>query len=244
MNIEPIIATAQKARALQTITVNEFEYAHKGELEVVLPPQAAPLNVASLRGVADYLKANPDELQSPYIQIYNANRVEVKTRVSNSSASRPTHLVATADDRAEINRKCERFWAQDQMIVWLQTAFAPLGDWEDVVRIVSNATKSKELEGVDNGISQSVTIRITTKDGLASNERVQIKNPITLHPFRTFAEFEPPPMRFAIRRELSTDDSLPRFGLFLADPGEWDLLAMLGIRKWLEENAVNVPIIG
>jgi len=86
------------------------------------------------------------------------------------------------------------------------------------------------------GVSQSVTARA----GLARVAEVPVTNPVTLRPYRTFAEVEQPASPFILRLKRK-DGEMPQCALFEADGGKWKIEAIQNIARALRVLTAELP---
>lgn len=109
----------------------------------------------------------------------------------------------------------------------------PLAATLYVTGIVQNA----EVKTADDGISQ----RVTTRTGVARIGEIDLPNPVTLKPYRTFPEADQPESDFVFRvRQIEGKVGI---ALFEADGGRWKLQAALNIKEWLTSNIPGVRVI-
>ena len=82
----------------------------------------------------------------------------------------------------------------------------------------------------DDGVSQQATV----KSGVTSVASVKVPNPVTLKPFRTFAEAEQPESKFVFR--MRKNDDGVKAALIEADGGAWKVQAIQNIANYLDEH--------
>ncbi|VTS32597.1 phage protein [Streptococcus pseudoporcinus] len=81
----------------------------------------------------------------------------------------------------------------------------------------------------------------TIKQGVASLVKAKAPNPVTLRPYRTFAEVEQPASQFIFRINQRAE-----MALFEADGGKWRLDAINNIANFLKEelaDQTNITIL-
>ena len=117
-------------------------------------------------------------------------------------------------------------------------SFLPTKRRDDVLRFVAGIVQIAEVKTADDGISQ----RVTAKTGIARVAEVDIPNPLTLQPYRTFPEAQQPESDFVFRVRTASDNAIG-VALFEADGGRWKLQAALNIKEWLTENIPGVRVI-
>jgi hypothetical protein len=115
----------------------------------------------------------------------------------------------------------------------LQSCFEKTDDLDKILALVGTIKEENVRTTGDDGISQ----RVVAKTGIARVEEVDVPNPVTLVPFRTFVEVPQPASKFIFRMQDG-----PKAALFEADAGAWKMQAMAGIKKFLKENIKNENI--
>src|SRR5690606_26037278 len=106
----------------------------------------------------------------------------------------------------------------------LQSAFVKNDDRDVILKVVGNVKEEDVKTYGDDGVSQSVTAKV----GVATVGQVEVPNPVSLKPYRTFAEVEQPESEFIFRMKNG-----PRCSLFEADGGAWKLQAISNIKSYL-----------
>lgn len=107
---------------------------------------------------------------------------------------------------------------------------------QKVLAVVGTIKEENVKTTGDDGITQSVT----AKAGIARYDEVELPNPVTLIPYRTFTEICQPSSKFVFRMQNG-----PRAALFEADAGAWKLHAMQDIKMYLKDNikVENIEIL-
>ncbi|MDD3140742.1 MAG: hypothetical protein PHX08_17475 [Lachnospiraceae bacterium] len=80
--------------------------------------------------------------------------------------------------------------------------------------------------------------RITIKTGITQVADDIIPNPVTLRPYRTFTEVTQPESQFIFRMKDGRECLL--CGLFEADGGAWNKVAMDNIKKYLSNELKEI----
>lgn len=180
------------------------------------------INVRSLSGLVDYVKSNFDHDRKVMIHVKSPTEVYVFDAL-NDVNDRRTYVKAGALLPTII---FERFIDREEFQIMLQACFVQNEHKSTVLKVISSIVEDSGVTTVDDGISQ----RVTAKTGVATVENINIPNPVTLKPFRTFAEVSQPESEFVLRLKEGG-----RVGLFEADGGAWELNAMANIATYLEE---------
>lgn len=199
---------------------------------------ATPFVVHTLTGLVDYIKTMPD---------MNTG-VKYMIRVSD-----PTHVELISELNGDRKREqlvnvvmepplfpFGKFINSEEFIINVQSKFVDDADRALVLKFAGNVKCGTVSEYGDDGVGQKATI----KRGVASLQQVEVPNPCTLRPYRTFTEVKQPASSF-IFRVKDYDDSVA-FGLFEADGGAWKNAAMDNIAAYLAaelEGIKNVCVI-
>jgi len=184
--------------------------------------EVSAINVRSLSGLVDYVKSNFDHERSLMIHVKSPTEVNIFDAL-NDINDRRTYIKAGA---LLPSITFERFIDREEFQIMLQACFVQNEHKSTVLKVISSIVEDSGVTTVDDGISQ----RVTAKTGVATVENINIPNPVTLKPFRTFAEVAQPESEFVLRLKEGG-----RVGLFEADGGAWELNAMANIAEYLEE---------
>lgn len=232
--IEKILSLAPVGR----FQIGGREYADRPVSLVEPPRDYAPLELMTLSGLVDAVRAKVDELEP------SAWMVEVLSHQGVRIVSRHTGLYGKREVLLKIDLAdgelfpFGRFLAREEFVIGLQSRFVQQGDVLEVLRLASGLEVSAVMLAEDDGISQ----RTTTRQGIALKETVTVKGRVKLRPYRTFREVEQPVSEFVFRLR-SKEGMVPECALFEADGGTWKLDAVLTIKAWLEAKNLNIPVI-
>lgn len=228
-------------KPVENIVIANRQYTDR-EIYPVAEHLAQPLQMSTLTGIKDYLESNLDGVQTGEIMLHVADfqTVRIMGPIFGDFRQREILAVANAHDcEFKFGRHLER----EEFQVGLLANFAPTPMRDDVLRYVSGIVQSAEVRTADDGISQ----RVTAKAGIARIAEVDLPNPVTLKPYRTFPEAEQPESDFVFRVKSFDDDRNDKTdikaALFEADGRAWELKAALNIKHWLEENISGVRVI-
>lgn len=108
-----------------------------------------------------------------------------------------------------------------------------------IMKIVGNLTQGSELNVADDGVTQ----RATARAGVTRVETVPLPNPVSLRPYRTFADIEQPESKFILRIKAGKDGSGPTCALYEADGGAWMNTAIATIKAWLAGAVKDMPMV-
>ncbi len=121
-----------------------------------------------------------------------------------------------------------------------QALITPTEARDGLLKFVGNLTTALVQNSVDDGTSQTVTI----EQGVRKSE-VELPNPVTLAPRRTFPEVDQPDSPFILRVRQTREGQMPELALYEADGGLWKLAAIQNIKDHLAAALeVKIPVIG
>lgn len=202
-------------------------------LSLVEEESPNPLKLSTLTGLVDYIKEDVDQKEHPWvIHVVNFDLVSLLSPLKNDF-SRNLYINATA---MTPNIQFNQFHHIEQFNIMLQSCFLENENKASILKIIGNIKEENVRNTGDDGISQSVTAKV----GIAKVDNVVVPNPVSLIPFKTFAEVEQPEIKFVFRMKDG-----PQAALFEADGGAWKLRTILKIKEFLFENLKdhNVKII-
>jgi hypothetical protein len=174
-----------------------------------------------LQGIDDYIKAH----SSPeyIIHVESSKEVSLISKPFGPFSQRET-FVKSFFSGAVFPFAC--YMPIEDFIIELQSKFVPDETIKKLLEIVSNIQFKASEQFTDSGHTQSVT----AKAGIAKIETVDLPNPVTLRPFRTFSEVEQPASSFVFRMKF---EGKPQAGLWTAGGTAWELEAIANIHSWL-----------
>lgn len=194
-------------------------------LHKIKEPVVEPIKVRSLSAIVDYLKSDFDRDSKGCLMVH----IESPTSVSvfekiNVNCNRGVFIEAKA---MIPDFHFGNWYDVESFNIRQQSCFVENEDRKIILKVVGNIKEEMVQTIGDDGVSQAVT----AKTGVATVAKVQVPNPVTLRPFRTFVEVEQPESNFVFRMKNG-----PACALFEADGGAWKLEAMKNIKAYLEEN--------
>lgn len=226
------VKAIQDSVATEVIAVDELNYLTR---DVFLPPaeiKADCLRINTLAGIVDFLKNNIDSvpLAELAIHIVDHEDVRVVSKLTGRDKSRDLYVHAQRESVLG-NFRFGTFYDPESFNIALQTVFKAEENRAKVLQLVGTLKDEKVTTAEDDGVTQVVTARA----GVARVAEVQVPNPVTLYPFRTFREVDQPGSPFILRMQrASKEGELPKSALFEADGGLWKLDAIANIKRWLE----------
>lgn len=189
---------------------------------------ACPLEVHTLTAVLDYITNGCDELEediSRKFVIHVADQEHVYL-----------YHELNADKVRECLLECSvspktfpfgRWLSVEDFIIAMQAHFVPSWNVDQLVKLVGNVVDESSMTTADDGVTQKVTAR----SGIQLVKQVDVPNPVSLAPYRTFHEIEQPESSFVFRVRRGADGV--EAALFTADGNAWVGDAILGIRDYL-----------
>lgn len=193
---------------------------------VELEPKRYPacLELRTLASLVDYLKSDLNGINQERVMVVVENPTEVSVYSQNDERSVRTRLVNVQALTPSIHY-AEWEEASDFNVL-LQSKFQDRDDRWAVLEFASALRIENAADIKDDGVSQVTTI----KDGVASVAKAKAPNPVTLRPYRTFAEVEQPASQFIFRVNKRAE-----MALFEADGSAWRLEAVNNIATYLKE---------
>ncbi|MEM6838830.1 MAG: hypothetical protein AAF609_18490 [Cyanobacteria bacterium P01_C01_bin.120] len=224
--LEPLI------KAIQGAVVPEV--LHNGDYwskQVYLPPaepEAEPIQISTLTGLVDYLKADIDAKTSDmHIEVISPTAVQICNALTGRHRQRETFLVADCRDFIGNGFPFGQWLDTEQFVIALQSQFVQTEERDQVIAIVGSIVDQNVRESSDDGMTQNVT----TRAGIQRKEDTEVPNPITLKPYRTFPEIDQPESPFVLR--LRRDRGI-QAALFEAGGGAWKCEAVRAIATYLK----------
>lgn len=217
----------QKGVEEEPIVVTEYGIYSKMPLNRLSLPKVDTLEVSTLTSLIDFLKNDVDEMlddDSYLIHVVNPCTVDLLLPLGEDGKRQ---LVLRASAYLPNNIHYERFIDTERFNIMLQSSFVDKGDRALLLKFTGLIKDEKVKQTGDNGVSQSVTI----KTGVATVGDAEVPNPVTLAPYRTFAEIEQVESQFIFRMQDG-----PTAGLFEADGGAWKNKVMNRIRHFIEDS--------
>lgn len=227
---------------VQLVVVNGETYANRpihyvGHIE----PTCPTVQVSTLDGLLDYIQAHfkePEQIAGLVIHIEDHKTVRVMSLPFGHDFVRHTFCRAAFDapKRSIIGGYVE----PGMFAVELMATFRNEGDFGDVLQSVGNIRDLQEMDMSDDGVSQTIVVQAS----VASKAPVQIKNPVTLTPIRTFTEIEQPSSPFVLRIRKDPMAAI----LHAGDGGAWKVEAVQRIKDWLvaekaSRGMANIPVV-
>lgn len=188
------------------------------------------MSTSTLSSVVDFLMHDIDggtyaAMDRSIIHVVSPHTVMLTTEVK-ETGQRWDRLIA----RAHVNTfNFDQYMERENFNVSLLTDFEDSGDRADVLACIGRLSSSTVTEGADDGITQSASIR----QGVQRSMTVDIKNPVTLTPYRTFPEATQPESGFVLRlKSGQREGEMPTVALFECDGSMWKNQAIENIKLY------------
>jgi len=120
----------------------------------------------------------------------------------------------------------------DMFSVMCQSNFIKTNEMEELLSIVGNIKDTQDMTTGDDGVTQKVTV----KKGMTLADRVSVKNPHELAPYRTFSDISQPTSPFVLRIQEG-----PEAALYEADGGAWKGDAIQLIAEYFKSALIGYP---
>jgi hypothetical protein len=230
----------------EVVAGRPFKVHPDGSTEPLLEPSAPPMVVHSLEGLVDYAGIGLDEVgleggefpNGLVVQIFGPRDVRLVSHIFGPHRQRDAYARATPADGDRF--AFGKYMDPETFVVALSSQFEAAGDRADVLATVGNLRDEAVRSLSDDGVTQRASVRT----GLAKIEEVEIKNPVALQPFRTFADVEQPSGLFVLRMRGGGEGKPPSIALFEVDDGKWRQEAISRIRAYFVEHLESIPVIG
>lgn len=200
--------------------------------QVFAPPveaKAETLDVHTLSGLVDYLAANIDKVSADSHAIHIVSPFEVSLVSVLDGRPKRRDILVSANVES-LGFRFGSFYGCEEFNIALQSLFVDDGDRGAVLKVVGNIKEEVVGQFDDDGTTQTVT----AKAGIARVAEIPVPNPVSLSPYRTFAEVAQPTSPFVLRiRGGVKDGVMPTCALFEADGGKWRLSAIENVAKYL-----------
>lgn len=207
-------------------------------------PETEPKAVclSTLSSLLEYVRSKVDDgyaaERDVFLHVVNPEQVRLITGLFGEFNQRVTVAVA---DAVLPSFGYGTFMDPEAFVIALMTAFEPTPARDSVLRLVSSLAAEATKTSHDDGIAQTVTAR----QGVVKLAELEVKNPITLRPWRTFTEVAQVESPFVLRLRGGGDGKLPWCALFEADGGTWRLSAIQRLKAHLKtELGDGILVVG
>lgn len=218
------------------IEVSDSQYLTQPVFLPPLEPRAHTLEVATLTGIVDFVKADLSEGNAVAIHVEGPRSVTVVSALRGRGRCREEYCRAKLPTT---KFPFDEYIDNEMFIIKLQSMFIETETTEKILQVVGTIKEQHVKTHTDDGRTQTVV----ASAGIVSVQEVDVPNPVLLQPYRTFGEIGQPESLFVLR--MRQTNTLPQIALYEADGGEWKLEAIQGIADYLKEalKKSNIQII-
>lgn len=217
------------------IEINERKYKRRG-YEPVTEPTVSVLETHTLQGIVDAVKADVEPLGNEiklHIHVFDPTSVYLESQCFGPFLQRHVLIKSSA---YVTDFRFGQGYNPEEFIIALNSQFIPNEDQTKLLELCSTITKETSGTVVDTGVSQKMEV----KSGVSMRDKVEVKNPFLLMPYRTFSEVQQPESDFVFRVK---DDGHIRCALYEADGSAWKIQAIENIKSFFTENLPDIPVI-
>ena len=240
---DAVVDAIKRSVETTTIEIDGVDFLTRQVYDPPAPSKVETLNIATLTGLVEFVRTQkPTLTNGVVIQVEGPNAVAVKGPISDDRAGqRDVFARATVPNPFDVGFALGRFQSLGDMLIALKCLFGDAGDRDAIVSLLGNVTGSQIAEGADNGFSQAVTVR----RGVVKVGTEEVKNPVTLQPYRTFKEIEQVESEFVLRLQGDKDNEKPpAVALFDCDSQQWKADAIEAIVTYLKQELPDEVVIG
>ena len=205
------------------------------EIRPVTEPEVSPITCHTLTGLVDFYDALPINDQNRCMfHVEDFNKVSIVSEIFGSERQRETFITANAYKQQEL---FGNYIGHEDFMISILSRFVQDETTAKLLRIVGNLKSEAGATYSDDGLTQTVT----AKTGITKVENIDLPNPITLRPYRTFTDIEQPESSFILR--LKQQDCGVKAALFEADGAAWKNTAIASIKSYFEGRKIGVKVI-
>ena len=212
----------------ETLTLGTKVYADRA-MEVIHETKAYPkeIELSTLESLVAYIDENKDgiDLNNAMLHITDYKTIALYTNLDEHM--KRTHFTKCVAITPMFT--FDRFMLSEEFNIGLQALFCKDAQRDKILKIIGNIKENNVSTSSDDGVTQGVIVN----KGISLGEDEAIPNPVTLAPYRTFAEVKQPTSEFILRVREGREK--PEIALFEADGGVWKLEAIQIIKRALEE---------
>jgi hypothetical protein len=208
-------------------------------------PRPGKIDLHTLTGFVDYIKANVDklELKNHIIVVENPGEVSLYSALNGKNRDRDLIAVATPDKGLQSYR-FGQYQEVEEFVISLNSLFEESRDREKVINYVSRVKGGTGFTLADDGVTQVAEVTKGVSGAITGKESAP--KIVALKPYRTFRDIEQPISEFLLRLKLiNTDEHIVGVCLYEADGGRWRNTAVQTIKEFLNKElaALGIAII-
>jgi hypothetical protein len=206
--------------------------------DIIAPPVASSLNLASLTGFVDAFNANIDNFASKKVAVHVVDHLTVTLTSLEADDFGRRHEWLRSTCREKNPFPFDTYQTPEMFLINLQSGFLPTEEVIQLQRLASSLTNESSVGVQDDGLSQTVTV----KQGAVTRGQVDLPRRIALLPYRTFREVDPIQSEFLVRLKGSPGQ-LPQIALLELDAGGWKHSTALVMKRWLTGNLPATTVV-
>lgn len=191
------------------------------------PPTAKALPLLTLRSLVQFVARGLESLDPAAAHFLHVEPWKVSYLSTLSDFHRQREEIVSAIFTPSCGPYIDKWLPLEDAIIGLMAEFSDTGTRAAVIELLRNVKHENTEIREDSGAAQNVKIQA----GIHLVELAKVPNPVTLAPFRTFAEVEQPESLFALR--LRQTGSGPEVLLKQADGSGWEVVAAERIGSFL-----------
>lgn len=219
---------------IQRFEIDGREFTSKA-IYPVKEPAVACLSCHTLTGLVDFFDSlSPEDQGRVMFLIEDYNQVYIVSDVFGTEKQREFFISAKAYEQKE---RFDEYMGHEDFMIFILSMFVQDETTHKILKIVGNLKTDTGAQYSDDGLTQTVT----AKTGITRVENIELPNPITLHPYRTFSDIPQPESKFILRLKQRGDGIA--VALFEADGAAWKNYAIANIKAYLENRKIGVKII-
>ena len=196
-------------------------------------PKAKAIELHTLTGLVDYIKAEIDDMQGRMIvEVADPETVKLYSQMDDNRDRETVVVVKARVPEFKFNH----FIDHETFNINLQSKFIddPETDRALILKFAGTVEDGTVTDYSDDGVTQKATV----KTGLASKTDAIVPNPVSLRPYRTFLEVEQPKSDFIFRMKQDKYDGV-QCAIFEADGGACQNAATKAVKNYLEYELVD-----
>jgi hypothetical protein len=205
-------------------------------------PRPEKIDLHTLTGFVDYIKANVDGLvlKNHIIVVESPGEVSLRSAISGMDRGRNLVIVADLDKDLQTYR-FGRYQEVEEFIIALNSLFEDSKDREKVINYVSRVKGGTGFSLADDGVTQVAEVTKGVSGAITGKESAP--KIVGLKPYRTFRDIEQPISEFLLRMKLlDTDGNSVGVCLYEADGGRWRNTAVQTIKEFLNKELADIGI--
>ena len=125
----------------------------------------------------------------------------------------------------------ENWLSQEDFVTMAQACFVHTDLLTDILTVIGTLKAGRVTTYEDDGVTQQVAAAA----GVERSRLIEVPNPVSLRPWRSFVEVDQPVSDFILRLRGGDEQQKPQIGLYEVVAGEWRLDAMNKIFAYLDE---------